>query len=280
MSNKLYPCLWFDKQGKVAAKLYTEAFSNTAITTDNGMVQMLNLEGNDIMLLNGGAHFKPNPSISLFVNFTDEAALDKAWNALSSGGFAMMPLNKYPWSEKYGWLQDQYGISWQLMLVKPEAFEQTLIPALMFTKAMAGRAEEAINVYTSLFPNSSIKAINRYEKGEGDVEGTVKHGRFSLNGQLFVAMDSSMPHAFSFDEGMSIVVSCNTQDEIDYYWNNLIANGGQESMCGWLKDKFSLSWQIVPANIGQLVGNAKNGQKAMQALMKMKKIVVADLENA
>ncbi len=280
MSNKLYPCLWFDRQGKEAAKLYTEAFDNTTITTDNGMVQMVNLDGNDIMLLNGDTHFKPNPSISLFVNLTDEAALDKAWNKLSDGGFVMMPLNKYPWSEKYGWLQDQYGISWQLMLVKPEAFEKPLIPALMFTKAMAGKAEEAMNLYTSLFPNSSIKAINRYEKGEGDVEGTVKHGQFSLNEQLFVAMDSSMPHAFSFDEGMSIVVGCDTQDEIDYYWNNLTTNGGQESMCGWLKDKFGVSWQIVPATIAQLISDTEKGQRRMQAVMKMKKLILADIQNA
>lgn len=280
MSNKFYPCLWFDKNGKEAAVLYTKAFDNTSITTDTSLVQMVNLDGKDIMLLNGGTHFKPNPSISLFVNFTDEAALDKAWSALSNGGFAMMPLNKYPWSEKYGWLQDQYGISWQLMLVKPEAFEQTLVPALMFTKAMAGKAEEAMNLYTSLFPNSSIKAINRYEKGEGDVEGTVKHGRFSLNGQLFVAMDSSMPHAFSFDEGVSIVVSCDTQEDIDHYWNSLIADGGQESMCGWLKDKFGVSWQIVPAGIAQLISDPEKGQRRMQAVMKMKKLIVADIESA
>lgn len=280
MSNKIYPCVWFDKLGSEAATLYTKAFDNTSINTDNGMVQMVSLDGNDIMLLNGGTHFKPNPSISLFVNFTDETAIDKAWNTLSDGGFAMMPLNKYPWSEKYGWLADKYGVSWQLMLVKPEAFEQTLIPALMFTKSMAGKAEEAMNFYTSLIPNSSVNAVNRYEKGEGDVEGTVKHGRFLLNGKLFVAMDSSAPHAFSFDEGMSIVVNCDSQDEIDKYWNSLTANGGQESQCGWLKDKYGVSWQIVPANIGQLIGNPVNGQKAMQALMKMKKIEIDKLVNA
>lgn len=280
MSNKIYPCVWFDKQGREAAAIYTNAFDDTAITTDNDMVVMINLDGNDIMLLNGGTYFKPNPSISLFVNFTDEAALDKAWNTLSDGGFAMMPLNKYPWSEKYGWLQDKFGVSWQLMLVKPEALEQKLVPALMFTKSMAGKAEEAMHLYTSLFPNSSVNAINRYENGEGDVEGTVKHGRFILNGQLFVAMDSSAPHVFSFDEGMSIVVNCDTQEEIDKYWNSLTANGGQESQCGWLKDKYGVNWQIVPANIGKLISDPERGQRAMQALMKMKKLVIADLENA
>ena len=106
-----------------------------------------------------------------------------------------MPLNKYPWSEKYGWIQDKFGIAWQLMLTKPEMKEQRVIPALMFTKAVAGKAEEAMQLYTSLFPNSSLKEVSRYEKGEGDVEGTVKHGRFTLCGQLFVAMDSSAAHA-------------------------------------------------------------------------------------
>ena len=166
------------------------------------------------------------------------------------------------------------------MLTKPGMMEQKIIPALMFTQAVAGKAEEAMQFYTSLFPGSSIKEISRYEKGEGDVEGTVKHGRFLLEGQLFVAMDSSMPHAFTFSEGVSISVNCDTQEEIDHYWNSLTANGGQESMCGWLKDKYGVSWQIVPSMLGSLMSDPQKGQRVMQALMKMKKLEIDKLVNA
>jgi len=280
MSNRIYPCIWFNGEGKDAATLYTQAFDNTSITADNGMVVTANLDGNNIMMLNGGPYFKPNPSISFFVNFTSEAAIDKAWNTLSDGGFVMMPLNKYPWSDKYGWLKDKFGVSWQLMIPSAGVMIQKFVPALMFTKAVAGKAEEAIQFYTSLFPNSGVQELSRYEKGEGDVEGTIKHGRFLLNGQQFVAMDSSVPHAFSFDEGMSIVVSCDTQEEIDHYWNSLTAGGGAESQCGWLKDKYGVSWQIVPSMLGTLVGDLERGPRAMQALMKMTKLDIAALRNA
>lgn len=280
MKNKLFTCLWQNGTGNQAAELYSAVFGDTTITADNGLVVMIEVSGCRIMLLNGGPIFTPNPSISLFATFNNESEVDAAWNTLSNGGKTMMPLNKYPWSEKYGWLQDKFGVSWQLMLVKPGLMEQKITPALMFTQSVAGKAEEAMNFYTSLFPNSSVESISRYEKGEGDVEGTVKHGRFLLNNQLFVAMDSSMAHAFTFNEGVSVCVDCDTQDEIDYYWNNLTANGGEESMCGWLKDKYGVSWQIVPSNIGSLLSNPVNGQKAMQALMKMKKIEIDKLVNA
>jgi predicted 3-demethylubiquinone-9 3-methyltransferase (glyoxalase superfamily) len=250
------------------------------ITADNGMVVMFEIAGCQIMGLNGGPMFKPNAAISLFAFFENEPAVDAAWEKLSGGGSVFMPLNKYPWSDKYGWVQDKYGISWQLMLTKPGMMEQPIIPALMFTQTVAGKAEEAMNLYVSLFPNSSIKDISCYEKGEGDVEGTVKHGRFLLNGQLFVAMDSSAPHAFTFNEGVSISVSCDTQEEIDHYWNSLTANGGQESMCGWLKDKYGVSWQIVPSMLGSLMADPQKGQRVMQQVMKMKKLEIEKLVNA
>lgn len=280
MSNKIYPCIWFDGTAKHAAELYQSAFGDVTITADNGLVVTFEIGGCRIMGLNGGPMFKPNASVSLFVSFDDEAAINAAWEKLSEGGQVFMALNKYPWSERYGWIQDKFGVSWQLMLPMPGITNEKVIPALMFTKAMAGKAEEAIQLYTSLFPNSAVKDLSRYEKGEGDVEGTIKHGRFVLNGQMFVAMDSSAPHAFSFDEGMSIVVNCDTQEEIDHYWNSLTANGGQESQCGWLKDKYGVSWQIVPSMLGKLVSDPERGSRAMQALMKMKKLDIAALENA
>ncbi|MES2849149.1 MAG: VOC family protein [Bacteroidota bacterium] len=280
MKNKLFPCLWFNGTAKQAAELYSEAFGNTTITSDNGLVVMFEIGGCNIMGLNGGPMFTPNASISLFITFESEKELDAAWNKLTDDGQVFMELNKYPWSDKYGWVQDKFGVSWQLILTKPGIKEQKIIPAFMFTKSVAGKAEEAMKLYTSLFPASSIEHISRYEKGEPDVEGTVKHGRFLLNGQMFVAMDSSAAHAFTFSEGVSISVNCDTQEEIDKYWNSLIADGGEESMCGWLKDKYGVSWQIVPSMLGSILSNPENGQRAMQVLMKMRKLEIDKLVNA
>jgi predicted 3-demethylubiquinone-9 3-methyltransferase (glyoxalase superfamily) len=262
-----------------AATLYQKAFGTTASTAFNGMVLLLDVAGHTIMLLNGGPQFAPNASISFFVSFNQEAEIDTAWAALADGGSVFMPLNQYPWSNKYGWVQDRFGVSWQLILTKPGILEEKIVPALMFTKDVAGRAEEAMQFYTTVFPNSAIVDINRYLPGEGDKEGTVKHGRFLLNGKMFVAFDSSMMHAFTFTEGVSIVVNCDTQEEIDHYWNSLTADGGQESRCGWLKDKYGVSWQIVPADIGKWMTEPGKGQRAMQALLQMRKIDIATLLN-
>jgi predicted 3-demethylubiquinone-9 3-methyltransferase (glyoxalase superfamily) len=280
MNNQIYPCIWFDNNGNEAANFYCKVFANSAITAENNIVTTFQLNGQKFMALTAGPMFKPNPSISFFALFDTKKELDDAWQKVSEGGFAMMPLDKYPWSEKYGWIQDRFGVSWQFMLSKPGVLEQKFTPALMFTKSMAGRAEEAMHFYTSLFPGSVIEDISRYEKGEPDVEGTVKHGRFVINNQLFIAMDSSMPHTFNFNEGVSLVVDCDTQDEIDFFWNKLTADGGQESMCGWLKDKYGVSWQIVPTVLGKLMSDPERAPKVTAAFMQMKKFDIETLLNA
>ncbi len=181
--------------------------------------------------------------------------MEKAWNKLSEGGKVMMPLNTYPWSEKYGWCQDKFGVSWQLMMDKNQG--APTVPCLMFTQHNSGKAAKAMELYTSLFKNSGIKQVSKYEKGEPDVEGYIKHAQFTLDGQLFACMDSSGPHDFTFSEAISLFISCQTQEEIDYFWKKLTANGGQESMCGWVKDPFGVSWQIVPPILGELLGSRR-----------------------
>jgi predicted 3-demethylubiquinone-9 3-methyltransferase (glyoxalase superfamily) len=277
MKGKLYPCLWFDGKAKEAATHYSSVFENAKILSENPMVVMLELEGMQFMGLNGGPLFKINPSISFFV-FGDSAEdIDKKWKQLSADGSVMMPLDKYPWNEKYGWCQDKFGVNWQLMLARGS--EQKIVPSFMFTQEQSGKAEEAINFYTSIFENSKVEMISRYEKGEQDVEGNIKHARFTLNGQSFAAMESSGPHAFTFNEGVSVVVPCDNQEEIDHYWNKL-TEGGKESQCGWLKDKFGVSWQIVPAILGKLMSDPAKGKRVMDVVMKTIKFNIAELENA
>ena len=136
------------------------------------------------------------------------------------------------------------------------------------------QAEEAMNFYVSLFKNSKVNNVSRGPDGRAF---TVS---FELDGQEFIGLNAGPQ--FKFNEAVSMFVNCEDQIEVDYFWNALTANGGEESMCGWLKDRFGLSWQIVPKRLGQLMGDpdpVKAG-RVMEAMLKMKKIVVADLQMA
>lgn len=147
---------------------------------------------------------------------------------------------------------------------------QKITPFLWFDN----NAEEAMNYYTSVFPEAKTGNIRRYP------DGRILTADFELFGQQFIALNGG-PH-FKFNEAVSFFVNCETQEEVDHYWNKLTADGGQQSQCGWLKDKFGLSWQIVPAALGNYLGSTdrEKAGKAMQAMMKMKKIIIAEIEAA
>jgi predicted 3-demethylubiquinone-9 3-methyltransferase (glyoxalase superfamily) len=279
--NNIHPCLWFDGNAKAAAEFYCSLFPGSAITTDSPMVVNFNLSGQKFMGLNGGPMYKFNPSISLFVSCESREETDKIYAKLIEGGMAMMPLDKYDWCDHYAFVQDKFGLAWQLFTVQNYEVKQKINPCLLFVGDNYGKAEAAVKYYSATFPDSSIDGIKLYEEQEGaQVAGKVKHAQFILDGKLYMAMDGAGNHGFGFNEAISFVVECKDQAEIDKYWNHLTANGGQESMCGWLKDPFGVSWQIIPANLGALIMNPVNGQKAMQALMKMKKLVIDELVNA
>jgi predicted 3-demethylubiquinone-9 3-methyltransferase (glyoxalase superfamily) len=279
MKNQIYPCLWFNGNAKEASQFYSEVFINTQITADTPMVVVFESDGQKFMCLNGGPDFTINPSISFFVVCETMEEIDQAWNQLTEGGSILMPMHKYEWSEKYGWVQDRFGVSWQLSFGKLQDVGQKFTPTLMFTGAQQGKAEQAVQFYTSVFDNSGITGILRYAAGDNDVEGTVKHAQFNLDQHVFMAMDSSFPHSFRFNEAISFVVDCETQEEIDYFWSKL-SQGGSEGQCGWLKDKFGVSWQIVPAILPQLLSNPEKSQNVMQAFMQMKKFDIEKLLQA
>jgi predicted 3-demethylubiquinone-9 3-methyltransferase (glyoxalase superfamily) len=279
MANIIYPCLWFNGKAKEAAEFYCSVFENSTIKSDTPMVVTFESAGQKFMCLNGGPDFSINPSISFFVVYESEQELDKAWSSLLEGGSELMPLDKYDWSKKYGWLQDKFGVSWQLSLGNMEDVGQKFTPTLMFTGDQSGKAVQAIEFYTSLFENSSVRGILKYSAEDNDIEGTVKHAQFSLGKYVFMAMDSSYPHNFGFNEAISFVVECQNQEEIDYYWTKL-TEGGTESRCGWLKDKFGVSWQIVPAILGKLMSDQEKAPRVMQAFMQMNKFEIEKLVNA
>ena len=189
-----------------------------------------------------------------------------------------MPLDKYPFSEKYGWVADKFGLSWQLNLA---SFAQKITACLMFVGEQNGKAEEAMNFYVSLFKNSSIDSVERYVAGERNVEGAVKHGEFSLSGQRFIAMDGGNDHPFTFTEAQSLLVDCKTQEEVDEFWKKL-SEGGQESQCAWLKDKYGLSWQIVPTVLIEMLQDKdpEKAKRVMEAMLQMTKIDIATLKQA
>lgn len=273
MENPIYPCLWFNGNAKEAAGFYCSVFDNSRITIDTPMVVEFNLNGQKFMGLNGGPAFTPNPSISFFVVCETLQETEETWQKLSASGTVLMELDKYEWSEKYGWVQDRFGISWQLSFGQLADVGQKFTPVFMFTNEVAGKAEEAIEFYTSIFEGSSVTGILRYPEAT-DEKGWIQHAQFRLGQQVFMVMDSTIPHAFGFTEGISMVVSCESQEEIDHYWNSL-TKGGQESMCGWLKDPYGVSWQITPAQIGTLLSDPTRAPKVMDAVMTMRKI---DLE--
>jgi predicted 3-demethylubiquinone-9 3-methyltransferase (glyoxalase superfamily) len=279
MKQQIYPCLWLNGNAKEAAEFYCSVFPNSTITEESPMVVSFTSAGQKFMCLNGGPEFKPNPSLSFFVVCETKEEVAAAWRKLADDGSVLMPLDTYPWSEHYGWVQDRFGFSWQLSYGKLGDVGQKFTPALLFTGDNAGKAEEAVHFYTSLFTPSSITGILRYGPHEQNTEGQVKHAQFSLNGNVFMAMDSSFPHGFGFNEAVSLVVECEDQAEIDFFWDKL-TEGGAESMCGWLKDRYGVSWQIIPSVLKELMRDHEKAPRVVKAFMQMKKFSIADLENA
>ena len=278
MSNQIYPCLWFDGQAKAAANFYCSIFSNSSIVQESPIVTHFEIEGKKIMALDGGPMFKINQSISLFVTCTSEEEIEDIWYKLIVGGSAMMPLDKYPWSEKYGWLVDQFGMTWQLILDELPAGRQKIVPLLLFVGKQFGHAQQAIKDYSAIFQNSQILHLELYPE-ENPFKGNLMFGRFSLNNTQIAAMDGPGEHHFEFNEGISLVVECETQEEIDHYWDSLTKEGS-ESQCGWLRDKYGVSWQIIPGMLGNLMSEPQKGERVMNALLKMKKLDIAALQGA
>jgi predicted 3-demethylubiquinone-9 3-methyltransferase (glyoxalase superfamily) len=283
--------LWFDKEAKEAAALYTSIFKDSKIkntatlhNTPSGTVDLLTIEllGQEFRLINAGPLFKFTPAVSFLVACDTKEEVEALWNELAKGGSALIELGEYPFSEKYGWTQDRYGLSWQVMFMGDRKIEQKITPTLMFVGEQCGKAEEAIKFYASVFHDAKIGHILRYGKGEKpDKEETIKHAGVSLEGESFAVMDSARAHNFTFNEAISFMVHCDTQEQIDYFWSKLSADPTAEQ-CGWLKDKFGLSWQIVPTVMDEMLSDKDQSKLARvtEAFLKMRKFDIAKLKEA
>lgn len=299
----IIPHLWFDKEAKEAAEFYASIFPRSRVKpvatlhdTPSGDADIVAFElwGQQFQAISAGPLFKFTPAISFLVNFDplffgkgpaakEEAIskLDAAWKRLSEGGSALMPLDKYPFSERYGWIQDRYGLSWQLMLTKPEGEPRPpIIPALMFAGANYGKAEEAIALYLAAFQDSEPGALVRNAPAQGDSKGTLMFADFRIGDRWLAIMDSPGEHRFGFNEAVSLMVVCETQADIDRYWGKLSAVPEAEQ-CGWLKDRFGVSWQVAPAAMNaMLTGPKEKVERLTRAFLKMKKFDLAALRKA
>ncbi len=291
MSQKITPCLWFEKDAQEICKFYTSIFKDSEVknirtlkNTPSGTVEIAAVRLRDMQstLLVAGPFFKFTPAVSFLVACETKDEVEALWAKLAEGGKPLMELGEYPFSEKYGWMEDKYGLSWQVMFVGDRAIEQSITPTLMFVGKQCGKAEEAMESYTTIFNNSKIDGIFRYVEGElPDKPGTVKHASFTLEGQKFAAMDSAYAHAFTLNEAISFMVHCETQEEIDHYWGKLSADPAAEQ-CGWLKDKYGLSWQIVPTAMDEMFKgkDEKKLARLTAAFLKMKKFDIEALKRA
>ncbi len=296
--QRIVPHLWFDKEAREAAEFYVSLFPSSTVTnvntitgTPSGDCDIVSFElwGLPFMAISAGPYFKFNPSISFMVNFDPsqdidaEKRIDEVWAKLSEGGTVLMPIQEYPFSRRYGWIQDKYGLSWQLILTNPDGDERpAIIPSLLFVGDKCGKAEEASDFYLSVFKYAKRGVIVRYPAGmDPDKEGSVMFTDFELEGRWFAAMDSAHQHDFTFNEAVSFIVNCDTQEEIDYCWDKLSAVPEAEQ-CGWLKDNYGVSWQIAPSAMNEMMikGSKEQRRRVTQAFLKMKKFVIADLERA
>ncbi|WP_455381590.1 VOC family protein [Salinispira pacifica] len=295
--QKISPFLWFDDQAEEAATLYTSVFPGSRIVNITkfleagqeihgrkpGSVQTVwfELDGYSFTALNGGPMFTLNPSISFFVNCRSAGEVDELAGELSPGGQTLMELGEYPFSRRYAWIQDKFGVSWQLMLSEGEP-PARFVPCLLFVGDKCGQAEEAIELYTSIFGQGERLTTARYGADQPpNPEGSLMYADFRIEGQVFAAMDSARPHQFGFNEAISFVVDCRGQAEVDRYWTALSAVPEAEQ-CGWLKDKFGISWQIVPREFFELLESSgpAGAERVTQAMLGMKKLNIADLEKA
>jgi predicted 3-demethylubiquinone-9 3-methyltransferase (glyoxalase superfamily) len=281
-NQQIVPFLWFNDNAHEAIHFYTSLFEDTEIGQLGPMVSTFELEGQSFMAINGGPMFSFTPAVSLFMYVRSASDIDKYYEALVDGGKVLMPLGAYPFSEKYTWIVDKFGLSWQFFFDKNHPLDRpTLCPCLLFVGPQFGNAQAAIDFYLKNFTPSGIQLL---AKGIDPVKGQAEIVQFAsvrLQDTEIVVMESNLDHEYGFTEAFSLYISCQTQTEVDTLWEGLSVEG-QKSRCGWLKDKFGVSWQVVPVLLDKLIQDPdpERVKNVMQAMLGMSKIESAELLNA
>lgn len=289
--HKIVPHLWFDTEAREAAAFYVGLFSNAKITrthvvrdTPSGDVEAVDfeLEGQPFSAISAGPGFRLNPSISLFVTCGSADEVEVLWQALIQNGTALMELQEYPFSKRFGWLQDRFGVSWQLALSEGSQPTEKIVPYLLFSGPAKGKAADAMRFYTDVF-NAFVqkgRPVDDAQEEQITISGEGLY-RFRLLNQHFLALDHGFDADFTFNEAFSLIVTCDTQKEIDYFWNHL-SKVPEAEACGWLKDRFGVSWQIVPRQMGEWMETGTEAQlkRLTEAFLQMKKLDIEAMRKA
>lgn len=287
----IIPHLWFDTQAVEAAKYYVSLFAHSKINTisklydtPSGEVDTVDftLDGVRLNAISAGPYFTLNPSISLMVTCRSADEVDRLYEGLKDGATVLMPLGEYPFSKRYVWLADRFGLNWQLCYFETDEIQQKIRPVFLFAGEACGKAEDALAFYSSVFADAKTGYVSHYQPGEAMIEcAKVNYAELTLGGFQLVAMDHGAGGTEAFNEAFSLMVLCKDQAEIDYYWEKLSAVPEAEQ-CGWLKDKFGVSWQIVPEQLGRMLetANAEEAKLLTKAFLGMKKLDIAALEQA
>jgi predicted 3-demethylubiquinone-9 3-methyltransferase (glyoxalase superfamily) len=291
--KKITPFLWFEKDMDAVVNYYASIFPDVKISnpgqlegTPSGTVQMnsITIYGTQFDLMTAGPYLPFNPTVSFIINCDSQDEAQDLWNKITAEGKELMPIQSYDFAPLFGWVQDKYGVSWQVMYMNGEKPAEKIVSTLMFCGDVCGRAEEAMNFYTSIFKNSHIDYVSQYQESDSEVDderAKTKHAGFILDGSRFSVLDSGKKSPLTFQQAISFVVTCNDQAEVDYFWERL-TDGGVEVQCGWLNDKFGVPWQIVPKQMTEMMstGTPEQIKRVTDAFMQMKKFDIATLEQA
>lgn len=275
MINHLYPCIWFDNNAKEAVAFYQSVFRNTELLGETSVVSTLAIEGTKFMFMNGGNDYQPGPAVSYFVYCGGDEEIERLYKTLSENGTIMMPLGKYEWTSKYAFISDRFGVAWQLD-IDPINSAQKIVPTFLFANNKMLQIKSAINFYSSVFPKSRVLLEAPYPENSNLPEHTVLFAQFKLNDFLFNATSSNRSHDFDFTRGNFFTIECETQEEIDHYWDKLGENGHYDS-CGWLADQYSISWRIIPSILPQLMRDTDKAQRIAEVILSSQKIEIDKL---
>ncbi len=293
--RKIIPYFWCDGNLEEFISFYTGVFPNskTGFTTYSSeasaavsgipvgtiMSQQFWLCGQEFGAINGGDYFKHSPAVSMTVPCENKEQIDALWEKISEGGFVMMPLQEYPFSPRYGWVQDRFGVSWQLHM---SGEKHRLIPSLLFVNEKCGKAQQAVEDYARIFKGSKITAMDRFSETGPDPKGDKLRATLQIGDTELVLMDGAGVHQFDFTGAISLMVDCENQQEIDYFWN-AFTKEGDELPCGWAKDKYGVTWQVFANFLEEYLYDNKNADKseaALQAMYGMKKISIDGIVRA
>lgn len=293
--QSIIPYLWCNNNAQEVVSFYTELFPDSKVGKktyyDEASSEVAGVPvgtlmtiqfwicGQEFVALNGGDFFKFSPAVSLTVFCETEKDIDRLWEKLRAGGMERMPLQQYPFSQKYGWVEDKFGLSWQLNWNNEN---QRIVPSLLFVGDLNGRASEAAKEYVRIFgKNGKVITVEPFSEKGPDPDGPMKYCLIELAGQEFILMDGPGPHEFGFTGGVSFLVDCENQDEIDHFWREFTKEG-KELPCGWATDKFGVHWQVFANFLEDYLysPDKEKANRSLRAMYEMKKIIIQDIVNA